>query len=159
MHHRVCYAPVPSGYLNGYPHSNQTGNQNLVTCMVFRAKKHEKSRNRIYAGSARACASACLPKKIQQAVSWWPRLHLGVVCCMFPGRTENEILLLHAFCSKNLVCTCISIPYFRETFLNSYALFSIQLQISYSCMVTRLVTMRVTIQVTTSTYVPVPVYT
>ena len=69
---------------------------------------------------------------------------------MFPGRTENEILLLHAFCSKNLVCTCISIPYFRETFLNSYALFSIQLQISYSCMVTRLVTMRVTIQVTTS---------
>ena len=39
---------------------------------------------------------------------------------------------------------------FRETFLNWLRAFSLQLQISYSCMVTPWVTGRVTIQVTTS---------
>ena len=116
----------------------------------FSGRKSTKNHEIAYMQGARARVHlhAC-QKKFNRLSADDPVYILGVVCCMFPGRTENEILLLHAFCSKNFVCTCISITYFRETFLISYALFSLQLQISYSCMVTPYGYWRVTIQVTT----------
>ena len=66
----------------------------------------------------------------------WPYRERKFCCCM-PAAVKNWFVRVFRF------------P-FRETFLNSYALFSLQLQISYSCMVTGWVTVPVTIQVTTT---------
>ena len=81
--------------------------------MVFRPKKHEICRAR-----ARVCICMLAKKKstgcqLMTPSTFWEWFAVRFLAVLVQ---RTEILLLHACCSKKLVCTCISIPFLEKLF-------------------------------------------
>ena len=101
--------PVTKGVTNG---SNQG-----VTMHGFQAEKARKmTKSPICRARARVCICMLAKKKSTGCQLMTPSTFWEWFAVRFLAVQRTEILLLHACCSKKLVCTCISIPFLEKLF-------------------------------------------
>ena len=119
-HRRLDLHVATSGYLNGYQPvtkgSNQGSNQGSNHAW-FSGRKSTKNHEIAYMQGARARVHlhAC-QKKSTGCQLMTPSTFWEWFAVRFLAVQRTEILLLHACCSKKLVCTCISIPFLEKLF-------------------------------------------
>ena len=101
--------PVTKGVTKG---SNQG-----VTMHGFQAEKARKTtKSPICRARARVCICMLAKKKSTGCQLMTPSTFWEWFAVRFLAVQRTEILLLHACCSKKLVCTCISIPFLEKLF-------------------------------------------
>ena len=101
--------PVTKGVTKG---SNQG-----VTMHGFQAEKARKTtKSPICRARARVCICMLAKKKSTCCQLMTPSTFWEWFAVRFLAVQRTEILLLHACCSKKLVCTCISIPFLEKLF-------------------------------------------
>ena len=80
----------------------------------FQAEKARKTKSPICRARARVCICMLAKKKSTGCQLMTPSTFWEWFAVRFLAVQRTEILLLHACCSKNLVCTCISVPFQRN---------------------------------------------